>query len=376
MKLKTLVLHDFQAHKCQQIDLDPHVTCIVGASDVGKSAVLRALRWACLNDLTGTDFIREGAKETHVQIRTDEGTISRFKGTENRYRIGSKEFKAFGQSVPQDITDLLRLNEINFQSQHDPPFWFGLTPLEVSRQLNSVIDLSVIDSALSYCGTEVRRAQEGVRISEERLTEAESELEELAKQEARVQDFEDLDEKRHAHEEADSSLLALRGLVQKCRDTNSTFKTAQEQATDGASLIALHDEWESAYERQNELHLLLDEIADLAKKKMPPPFQPIVEAKSRWEEADNERQELEDLLGKIVEAQAVPPLPPFDGVEEAHQRLLEASAAKAKLGFLLADLTKANTTVEDLNLTRLEKENAFHSKIRNQRCPLCQNEMN
>lgn len=58
MKLR---IQNFQAHKDTTIEFDC-ITTIVGPSDIGKSAVLRALKWVAKNEPKGTSFVRDGDK--------------------------------------------------------------------------------------------------------------------------------------------------------------------------------------------------------------------------------------------------------------------------------------------------------------------------
>ncbi len=66
MRLVSLQLVNFQVHTGLIIDFSPGITTIVGPTDHGKSSILRALRWVCLNDLSGEQFIREGRKSCAV----------------------------------------------------------------------------------------------------------------------------------------------------------------------------------------------------------------------------------------------------------------------------------------------------------------------
>lgn len=174
--LKTLKLYNFQAHRRRLIQFDPAITTLRGPTDVGKSAVLRSLRWLALNDIGGDDFVTWGAEEAVAIVEVEHNGIAakivRRKGRENVYKMNGQPFKAFGAGkVPEPIAEVLGLCEINFQRQHDKPFWLDDPAGEVSRQLNKVIDLSVIDTAMSNAAKMVRTARERVTVSEDRLRE-------------------------------------------------------------------------------------------------------------------------------------------------------------------------------------------------------------
>jgi DNA repair protein SbcC/Rad50 len=141
--LKTITIKNFQAHHKLVLSLSPTITTIVGPSDAGKSATIRALQWLVFNRPGGTAFINWGkpSQTAEVVVQTEENSISRSRGPNiNTYTKGAKEFNAIGTDVPPVIKEALGLAEINFQAQHDSPFWFAETAGEVSRQLNTIID--------------------------------------------------------------------------------------------------------------------------------------------------------------------------------------------------------------------------------------------
>lgn len=168
-------LRNFQSHHRLSIEFDPRVTVIIGDSDIGKSAFIRALKWTCLNQFEGPadSFIRWGQETAKGILRVDGREIVREKGKHNAYDLDSKELKSFGSGkVPEEIANLLRLTEQNFQGQLDPHFWFNATPGQVSRELNQIINLGSIDSALSHVTTTVRKARAVVDVTSSRLKDA------------------------------------------------------------------------------------------------------------------------------------------------------------------------------------------------------------
>jgi exonuclease SbcC len=163
----------------QRIRLDPKITAITGPSDVGKSSILRAIRWLATNRPLGDGFIRDDADNTSVTLWTDDDKLKRRKGDENTYEVNGKELKAFGTDVPSDVTDALKVDEVNFAGQHDSPFWFDLTPGEVARKLNEIVDLTLIDTVMKDLGSRLTRNRTEQKVIKERKEDAEKELEEL-----------------------------------------------------------------------------------------------------------------------------------------------------------------------------------------------------
>lgn len=177
--LEKLVIKHFQCHSFFTLEFDPHLTVICGPSDRGKSAILRALRYICTNQPRGNAFIRSGEKSTELKLVVDGRKITREKGEINSYSLDRKEFHAFGSSVPEEIEKLLNLSEINFQTQLEAPFWFLKTPGEVSKELNSIVDLQLIDKVLTHLASKVRHTKSVVSVSQERLQKAREEKKSL-----------------------------------------------------------------------------------------------------------------------------------------------------------------------------------------------------
>lgn len=175
MPLEKLVLRDFQCHKKLVIALDPAVTVLVGSSDQGKSAVVRALRWLAFNKPTGIAFVRRGSKGARVALDLDGAGVERERnGKFNGYRLNGRDLEGDGsRTIPEPVERLLNLDEsLNVQGQFDAPFWMGLSAPEVSRQLNQIVNLDLVDSTLTNLAAVLRRSNAERGILQERLGRA------------------------------------------------------------------------------------------------------------------------------------------------------------------------------------------------------------
>ena len=176
--IEKLTIDGFQAHQDLELVFDSGVNTIVGPSDAGKSSVLRALRWVALNEPSGDAFIRWGAEKAEVKVKVDGDFIVRTRGAGcNSYDLNTREFKAFGGTVPSEVSKLLGVSELNFQGQYDSPFWLGDAAGQVSRDLNKVVGLEIIDKVLSKLASLTKKRVTEVEVIETRL--------ELARQTAR-----------------------------------------------------------------------------------------------------------------------------------------------------------------------------------------------
>lgn len=210
MSLEFLALRNFQRHKKKVFRFAPGITTITGATDSGKSAIIRGLQWVALNRPSGNEFIRTGEKQADALVCVDGKQVKRSRGSGvNTYGVRGDELKAFGNDVPAQVVELLRMGELNFQGQHDAPFWFSLGAGEVARQLNQVVDLGIIDDVLARIATRSRRAKTAEEICAERLTKAREKCKEMDFAEEMDVDLFDVEQSRDAlarHQEREQLL--------------------------------------------------------------------------------------------------------------------------------------------------------------------------
>lgn len=155
--LKSLLIKNFQKHKKFKLNFG-RVTTIVGPSDKGKSALIRALVWVMTNKPGGTDFISHGADTAGAKLEFDNSSVSRKKGKAgNTYSLDGEVFKAFGHHTPKEVAEPLNIRDINLQQQHDSPFWFSLSSGEVSKRLNQLVDLTLMDNSVHIAKQRLRK---------------------------------------------------------------------------------------------------------------------------------------------------------------------------------------------------------------------------
>lgn len=177
--LTRLILRNFQRHRKLVLTLGP-VTTIIGPSDAGKTACLRALQWLATNKPSGVAFVRHGSNRTSVTLDVDGQVVKRTRGKLNTYHLEGRKLQAFGAAVPQPVADLLKLGPINFQGQHEAAFWFARSPAQISRDLNTIINLEAIDTSLSLAAAACRKAKLTAEIVEDRRAAAAEAAQQLA----------------------------------------------------------------------------------------------------------------------------------------------------------------------------------------------------
>lgn len=259
-----LRIKNFQCHKDTRIDFDPLVTCIVGPSNAGKSSIIRSLRWLSLNKPSGDVFIHHGKKRVSIRLSVDGHKITRRKGSENSYSLDGKVFKAFGMSgVPDEVSKVLNLSDVAFQRQHDPPFWFLLSPGEVSRELNKIVNLDLIDRTMGSLSSGLRRSRVTLEISQDRLRKARENRDELSW----VLGAEEALKEVEAKYDKVLEILEKRSKIAQIIEEGTKIREARRRASlglsEGQRVLLVGDRTRVLGEKVSRLCILLNEITSM-----------------------------------------------------------------------------------------------------------------
>lgn len=179
-------IKNFQSHKNTVLDFDKGVNVICGESDNGKSAVIRAIRWVVENRPLGTDKLnsfwnKDFKEEMSVKLYTESGWVQRIRTKNlNGYTIFAdgkeKKLEAVGTDVPQEVTDFLRVSDINFQYQFDSPYLISMGGPEASKYLNNIIHLDSIDSMMTVAEGNKRSISSEQKIVDKDISDLEREI--------------------------------------------------------------------------------------------------------------------------------------------------------------------------------------------------------
>jgi len=178
LSLDRITIKNFQSHEDTTLFPAPGVTVLVGSSDHGKSAILRALEWLRNNRPLGEGVIRRDAtgrkaSETSVEVEMDGHTIGRVRGTDSKYYVDDQEFRAFGSDVPTDVTNTL-WEDICVQRQLDRHFL--LLDTKASETLDAITGLSEVEKLLELLGRWGRETSSQIKMLDAEASEVEKSL--------------------------------------------------------------------------------------------------------------------------------------------------------------------------------------------------------
>jgi len=176
--IKTLTIKNFQSHENSKLKFSPGFNVIVGASDHGKTSIIRAIEWLRTNSPGGDSFktcyLRDGEDESKVILENSAGTVIRTRGKTSTgsyktYLAGKiQNYSVLGNDVPEPVIEILNLTDINVQMQLEPHFLLLQTPGQAAKYLNGITKLDKLTNALD--------------IIKRRLASAGTEIDNLNKQ--------------------------------------------------------------------------------------------------------------------------------------------------------------------------------------------------
>lgn len=239
-------------------------TSIKGRNGTGKTAVLRALEWVCTNKGKVKSYLKHGASFVQVKLEVDDHTIIRRAGDKNLYKLDGKVFKAFGAGVPEPIAKVLNLSPNTFQRQLDQPFWFSSSAGQVSKELNRIINLSVIDATLENADSRVRKCRATVQVSKARLSDAKRERRELSWVEECDRELARIEALQDSVVKAQMERDTLKGILSDLDTIGAREQEAQDRLKDINAIISFF-EASKIEELQKELKELKSLVARISK---------------------------------------------------------------------------------------------------------------
>jgi len=262
--IKELHIQNFQSHKQTDLTLAPGINAFLGSSDTGKSAILRALRWLIWNRPQGDAFRSTWGGDTSVSlvVSSDDQdfSITRAKSkSDNIYTLNDLEFRAFGTEVPEEITNVLNINGINFQQQLERPFLLDSSPGEVASHFNRVAHLDTIDFAISNIQRWIRETERNISTVQDRKTDLEESLEQyihLDEVEKDIQVAEALERHLSSLTQRKVNISRILHEIQEAEERKKTYSRWTKLEKPVARLIKLNHD-------HNELSDILDKLKDV-----------------------------------------------------------------------------------------------------------------
>jgi exonuclease SbcC len=190
------------------------LTVVTGPNGSGKSAVLRALELLARN-ARGTSYITEAEKTCSVAAGNGDWitciTRSNAPRGKNEYvtavRAGGQWEKfrdtKLGGQVPERVTELLGLTDLNFARQLDPPYLLTEPGTAIARKLGDLTNVSLVFGAAAEANRRRKQYERDLKAARDRRDALMAE----------AQEFAGLGERRTACSAAETALERLQALA-------------------------------------------------------------------------------------------------------------------------------------------------------------------
>lgn len=371
--LTEIHLTNFQAHRDRRLTFVPNVNLITGKTNSGKSSVFRAIQWLVEHKpITGLQTFDE--PHTEVTIASERGEVTRFKHPSEGYgyRVAGQTFVACATKQPSEVQATLGLSEINLQGQHDAPFLLTLSPGQMAKELNRIVDLSIIDKANAMAASNATRTKGELSAMETIAEKQKAELDQiawvpgvLAQHESLVVFMQELQYKQNRYtqlsdksqviDELSKSLLALESLI--------------------LGLQALADQAKAIADKQNRRKAILaatSPLADVSAKisLVNTVGSGLAKLKKQGEQLAAKRSRLAAIRPVAQQLAAIKPIHgDVDGLMATGKRLAESRAKQTKLARLLASVADWQGTYRVACQSVVELETKI--KLVREVCPTC-----
>ena len=340
--IKSIHITNFQSHKDTQLEFHPGVNVILGASDSGKTAIIRALRWLTFNRPQGDSFRSHWGGVCSIEATFDNHVITRKKDKGDEYILDEESYKAFRTEVPEEIIKALNINDINLQMQLDAPFLLSESAGTVAQHFNKVARLDKIDTGLQNVQSEIRSLTNEIKFKEKDIEKREEEVLKFVHLEKMEIDIEAMETLYNLYETIVRNRSKLDSLVSRIAD--------KEEEIEGQSALL-------------PLEPLVDNVLELYKQKR--------EKETTSDKLQGIALDLSQIHVQIehsqeiisLEDQVVLILSWYNIIEEKEKE-------RTKLQKVLTNISITQDEIEDNQIFIKEKEVVFKKEMPDV-CPLC-----
>lgn len=177
-------IKDFQIIKKASLTFLPGLNCIIGQSNNGKSAIIRAAKSAIYN-IPGTTSVRSGCSNYAVGIQANGHTVIFQKGANSAYKIDGVAMTKIGRTQLPEVADALGIRdlsfngsteEINFLDQMEKPFLLDRSETELFRFIVDSGKDSNVTVALKSLTQDRQQLTRDITTTEGRLEQVEAQL--------------------------------------------------------------------------------------------------------------------------------------------------------------------------------------------------------
>ena len=240
--IKSISIKNFESHEDTTIRFGDGMNLIVGLSNSGKSAIIRAL--ACVvNNRWDKSMVRTGYEFCRVKVETDKGWVECERGEKvNRWKCQElngevQEYKNVGSTVPELATKILGMGERergadikelpNFQFQLEKHYMLSeidgkkATSNMIARMMDNAIGLGGMEDLIKAISTDLSKDRKWLSEKQQEINELKNHIQDEAifdKKSKLVQELVELGNSLQTSEGALAKASALLSEYENCSE--------------------------------------------------------------------------------------------------------------------------------------------------------------
>lgn len=196
--IKKLIIENFRTHESTELEFVKGINCIIGLPDSGKTNVIRAINWLLTNRPLGFRFhsdFTDGPTKVAIEFENGkkESCVSLTKSKKSaQYVLDGDVLKAIGADVPDVISSVTGMTDLNLQRQLDKPFLICSSSGEVAKTFNHITKLEKPDIAVSALTTDINSENKVLKNLKERKDKIQEDIVALGPVKEMDSDLEDM----------------------------------------------------------------------------------------------------------------------------------------------------------------------------------------
>lgn len=167
--LKFLRAKNFKCYKDLEIEFSDKITAICGLPGHGKTPILSAAKLVSTLRPSGSSYISHFAKkqQCEIELEFENGEVN-FQKTKSKsqYILNgdlNNIYSETNKKVPDEIRDLVKIDEDNFSFQFDGPYLIFAPNSTISKKINESIGIEKYDFKLKEINREIASSKKAIR---------------------------------------------------------------------------------------------------------------------------------------------------------------------------------------------------------------------
>lgn len=227
--INKITIENFQGHKQNTLDFSPGLNVIIGPSGVGKSSIIRALKYIFFNVPKGVSFLRRpDGDKVILTLEASNYILKRIRNKNtNEIYLNDQKWVDFSTEIPELIVNTTNIRPVfvdedlsfnlQFTSQIDPhePFLLAESDSLRAKFLNRLSGSHIIDIVLRDLSQDLKKESNEVGRLEESIATIQTELNKYNNLDAKQDAIEYLESSYNQLQKDNTQKDLLIGLKQK-----------------------------------------------------------------------------------------------------------------------------------------------------------------